>query len=160
MFTLVVCLVVVAFSGAAVVHIVLSDALQRATLRTPPRRDRPTGPRIPSAEEAEPLEGHLDGAHSEPRAGEQRSPSAGGSEVLTFEAAEPGPAPPLGVAEASPQPSDERRDRSLGHQLCPDAGGVRSVALLGFLTAVTGLLAAAVAVVVALVAVALRATLP
>ncbi len=125
MFTLVVCLVVVAFSGAAVVHIVLSDAPQRATLRTPPRRDRPTGPPIPSVEEAE-----------------------------------PGPAPPLGVVEASPQPPDERWDRSHGHQPRPDAGRVRSVALLvEFLTAVAGLLAAAVTVVVALVAVALLASL-
>ena len=48
MVTLVVCLVVVSLSGAAVVHIVLSDAPQRATLGTPPRRDRvPRAPRSP-----------------------------------------------------------------------------------------------------------------
>lgn len=46
-FTLVVCLVVVGLSGAAVLYIVLSDAPQRATLREPTRRDGP--PPVPEA---------------------------------------------------------------------------------------------------------------
>lgn len=51
-FTLVVYLVVVALSGAAILHIVLADAPQRATPRAPLDRAGPSGGPPPSPEPA------------------------------------------------------------------------------------------------------------
>ncbi|MDP9420815.1 MAG: hypothetical protein M3P53_11845 [Actinomycetota bacterium] len=165
MFTLVVCLVVVVFSGAAVLHIVLSDAPQRATLRAPPRREPRVEPAPRSAEGPElPPDGIEPVRHEVPGV-QERSPSLGPAPLPGVAAgpatAEPAPEPP------SPDPSPPIRSppgvSSSGWGAAnevPEASRVRSAALLvALLTTVGGLLALAVVVVLALSAVALRAAL-
>ncbi len=164
-FTLVVCLVVVAFSGAAVLHIVLSDSPQRATLRGPPRREPPfeDAPRSSEApdlgsDEIEPVRHEVPTAH-------ERSPSPHPAPSLSVaneppEAEPPPKAPPLDRPPPIDLPPGVRSVGWLATDEVPETSRLRSAALLvALLTTVGGLLAIAVVVVLALSAVALRGAL-
>lgn len=161
-FTLVVCLVVVGLSGAAVLHIVLSDAPQRATLRSPPRRDRPAGHALPLAEVQE-SSGRASEAPAIDSAQAVPEDAPGGGDVVD-RGGDPAPAvvPPAAMPPAVPTAGrsvEKPLVISSGYHELPGTR-LRSATLLVVLLATLGVvLAALVVLAVVLAAVALRGAL-
>ena len=134
-FTLVICLVVVALSGAAVLHITLVDPTKRAT----PRYDQPRDPRVPTP------------------------PPATGTTVPEVRPGSESSADVRQEPEVRHPPEVEDPPEPVGGAVvhgAPEAHRARSAGLLVLLlTSIGGVLAVAVAVAAVAAAAALRAAL-